>query len=214
MQREIAEAQIRLNALTQEQLSLLSSPEEVEEIECVPTPLAKTVTGDEIHVRLRHGQLAIVPVDELLAEVERRGASYIRGGLEQRNQAQDVYGPIDGFRLRLSVQRVEESPQPGALPGTPRRAALVLQGVFTPTADDLGLTLEQALLPSSPLSQRLRARRSAVGAVTVWVYPDSYAELRSLKKAMWEAGVPLAVRPLADNQPIIFSTLGSKSAAQ
>jgi hypothetical protein len=197
-----------------EALSLLSAPEEVEEIECVPTPLAKTVTGDEIHVRLRHGQLAIVPVDELLAEVERRGASYLRGGLEQRNQAQDVYGPIDGFRLRLSVNRIEESPQPGALPGTPRRAALVLQGVFTPTADDLGLALEQALLPSSPLAQRLRARKSAVGAVTVWVYPDSYAELRSLKKAMWEAGVPLAVRPLGDDQPIVFSTLGSKSAAQ
>jgi hypothetical protein len=214
VQRQIAEAQIHLDALTQEQLSLLSAPEEVEEIECVPTPLAKTVTGDEIHVRLRHGQLAIVPVDELLAEVERRGASYLRGGLEQRNQAQDVYGPIDGFRLRLSVNRIEESPQPGALPGTPRRAALVLQGVFTPTADDLGLALEQALLPSSPLAQRLRARKSAVGAVTVWVYPDSYAELRSLKKAMWEAGVPLAVRPLGDDQPIVFSTLGSKSAAQ
>jgi hypothetical protein len=48
----------------------------------------------------------------------------------------------------------------------------------------------------------------------VWVYPDSYGELRTLKKAMWEAGVPLAVRPLAKGQPIIFSTLGSKSAAQ
>ena len=90
----------------------------------------------------------------------------------------------------------------------------MLQGVFLPTSDDIGMPLEQALLPSSPFSQALRARRSAVGAVTAWVYPDSYAELRSLKKAMWEAGVPLAVRPLADGQPIIFSTLGSKSAAQ
>jgi hypothetical protein len=214
VQREIAEAQIRLHALTQEQLSLMSAPEEVQEVECVPTPLAKTVTGDEIHVRLRHKQLAVVPVDQLLDEVERRGGSYLRGGLEQRNEANDVYGPIDGFRLRLSVERRVESAPAAALPGTPRRSMVVLKGVFLPTSDDIGMTLEQALLPVSQFSQALRARKSAVGAVTVWVYPDSYAELRALKKAMWDAGVPLAVRPLSNDQPIVFSTLGSKSAAQ
>jgi hypothetical protein len=91
---------------------------------------------------------------------------------------------------------------------------MVLQGVFLPTSDDLGVAVDQALLPNSAFSTALRARRTSVGAVTVWVYPDSYGELRTLKKAMWEAGVPLAVRPLGENQPIIFSTLGSKSAAQ
>jgi hypothetical protein len=214
VQRQIAEAQLRLSSLTQEQLSLLSAPEEVQEIECVPTPLAKTVSGDEIHVRLRRGQLAVVPVDELLAEVERRGGSYIRGGLAQRNEASDTYGPIDGFRMRLSVERRVEPVPAGALPGTPQRAMVVLQGVFLPTNDNIGMALDQALLPAAPFSQALRARKSAVGAVTAWVYPDSYAELRILKKAMWEAGVPLAVRPLPTDQPITFSTLGSKSAAQ
>ena len=102
-QREIAEAQIRLNALTQEQLSLLSAATEVEEVETVPTPMAKTVTGDEIHIRLRRGQLAVIPVDELLEEVRVRGGSYLRGGLAQRDAAMDTYGPIDGFRLRLSA---------------------------------------------------------------------------------------------------------------
>jgi hypothetical protein len=213
-QRQIAESQIKLQALTQEQISLLSVPENIEEIETVPTPLAKTVTGDEIHVRLKQGQLAVVPVDALLGEVEARGGSYFRGGLAQRNEASDTYGPIDGFRLRLSVQRYEEEP-PAAVPGAaPKRTAVVLQGVFVPTADDVGIPVDQSLLPTSAFSGALRARRSAVGAVTVWVYPDSYGELRTLKKAMWEAGVPLAVRPLAKGQPIIFSTLGSKSAAQ
>jgi hypothetical protein len=213
-QRQIAEAQIKLHALTQEQVSLLSVPENVEEIETVPTPLAKTVTGDEIHVRLKQGQLAVVPVDALLGEVEARGGSYFRGGLAQRNEASDTYGPIDGFRLRLSVQRYEEEPPAGMPAGAPKRTAVVLQGVFVPTADDVGIPVDQALLPTSAFSGALRARRSAVGAVTVWVYPDSYGELRTLKKAMWEAGIPLAVRPLAKGQPIIFSTLGSKSAAQ
>jgi hypothetical protein len=213
-QRQIAEAQIKLHALTQEQVSLVSMPENVEEIETVPTPLAKTVTGDEIHVRLKQSQLAVIPVDALLGEVEARGGSYLRGGLAQRNEASDTYGPIDGFRLRLSVQRYEEEPPAGMPQGSPKRTAVVLQGVFLPTADDVGIPVDQALLPTSAFSSALRSRRSAVGAVTVWVYPDSYGELRTLKKAMWEAGVPLAVRPLAKGQPIIFSTLGSKSAAQ
>ena len=104
----------------QEQISLMGATEEVEEIESVPTPLAKTVTGDEIHVRLRHGQLAVVPVDALLDEVEQRGGSYFRGGLAQRNEATDTYGPIDGFRLRLSVQRTRRD---GATVGTSRHAA-------------------------------------------------------------------------------------------
>lgn len=214
VQRQIAEAQLKLSSLTQEQLSLLSAPEEVQEIECVPTPLAKTVSGDEIHVRLRRGQLAVVPVRALLEEVEHRGGSYMRGGLAQRDEATDTYGPIDGFRMRFSVERRVEAQPAGAMPGTPQRAMLVFQGVFLPTNDNIGVALDQALLPTSPFSQALRARKSAVGAVTAWVYPDSYAELRVLKKAMWEAGVPLAVRPLPHDHPITFSTLGSQAAAQ
>jgi len=215
VQREIAAAEIRLHELTQEQMSLLSQSADVEEIECVPTPLAKEVTGEEVHVRLKRGQLAVVPADELMAEVERRGADYLKSGLRDRNQAEDVFGPINGFRMRLSVQRYESAALPGQSPLTaPARSTVVLQGVFLPTSDDIGQAVEQALLPDSPLMRALRARRSAAPAVTVWVYPDSYGELRSLKRAMWEAGVPMAVRPLPEGHPIIFSTAGSKSAAQ
>src|SRR5690606_34600417 len=63
VQRAIADAEIKLAQLTQEQVSLISQTPEVEEVECVPTPLAKTVEGDEIHVRLKKGLLAVVPAD-------------------------------------------------------------------------------------------------------------------------------------------------------
>jgi len=215
VQRDIAAAEIRLHQLTQEQLSLLSQSVDVEEVECVPTPLAKEVNGEEIHVRLKRGQLAVVPADELMEEVRRRGADYLRDGLRNRNQAEDVFGPIDGFRMRLSVERVEAPAIPGQSPLTaPERSTIVLQGVFIPTSDDLGQAVEQSLLPDSPLMRALRAKRTAAPTVTVWVYPDSYAELRTLKRVMWEAGIPMAVRPLSEGQPIIFSTAGTKSAAQ
>ncbi len=214
VQRDIAAAEIKLNQLTQEQVSLLAESTEVEEIECVPTPLAKTVTGEEIHVRLKRGQLAVVPADELMNEVQRRGADHLRNGLRSRNEAEDVFGPIDGFRMRLSIERYSTA-LPGASPlNSAEPMEIVMQGVFTPVTDDVGQPLDQALLPNSAFMRALRAKRRAAPAVTVWVYPDSYGELRLLKRAMWDAGAPMAVRPLPHGQPIVFSTAGSKSAAQ
>jgi hypothetical protein len=214
VQRNITAAQIRLHELTQEQVSLLSAPAEIAEIECVPTPLAKTVTGQELHIRLKHGQLAVVPDEALLKEAYGRGADYLRTGLSQHEEAQDTYGPINGFRMRYSVEKYEEV-LPGPSPLTPaRRTALVHTAVFLPTNDNLGQDMEQALLPSSPFMQALRAKRSGAPAVIAWVYPDSYAELRSLKKALWEAAIPLAVRPLSEGKNIVFSTAGTKSEAQ
>jgi hypothetical protein len=214
VQREIAAAEIKLHQMTQEQVSLLSQKPDVQQIECVPTPLAKTVNGEEIHARLRRGQLAVVPAEELFAEVGRRGADHLRNGLRDRNGAEDVFGPIDGFRMRLSVERFDSS-LPSASPlAESRRPTVIMQGVFLPISENIGQPVEQALLPDSPFMRALRAKRTSAPAVTIWVYPDSYNELRTLKRAMWEAGVPMAVRPLAAGQPIIFSTAGTKSAAQ
>jgi hypothetical protein len=214
VQRAIAEAEIKLSELTQEQISLVSQTVDVEEVECVPTPLAKTVEGDEIHVRIKRGMLAVVPTDALLQDAMARGGDYIRSGLRDRSAAEDVYGPIDGFRVRLTLKRHTVAVQgPPGMP-MPPQTALEMQGVFLPVSEDIGQTMEQALLPSSSFMRQLKARKTASPAVTAWVYPDSYGELRTLKRAMWEAGVALAIRPLPHGQPIIFSTSGSKSSAQ
>ena len=214
VQRAIAEAEIKLSELTKEQVSLVSQTTDVEEIECVPTPMAKTVEGDEIHVRIKRGMLAVVPSEALLEEVRARGGDYIRSGLRDRSTVEDVYGPIDGFRMRLTVKRHTVAVQgPPGMP-TPPQTAVELQGVFLPISEDIGQTMDQALLPTSPFMRQLKARRSTSPAVTAWVYPDSYGELRTLKRAMWEAGVALAIRPLPHGQPIIFSTSGTKSSAQ
>jgi hypothetical protein len=214
VQRAIAEAEIKLSELTQVQVSLVSQTVDVEEVECVPTPLAKTVEGDEIHVRIKRGLLAVVPADSLLEEVRARGGDYIRSGLRDRSSVEDVYGPIDGFRMRLTVKRHTIAVQgPPGVP-MPPQTAVELQGVFLPISEDIGQSIDQALMPESPLMRQLRARKTASPAVTAWVYPDSYDELRTLKRAMWESGVALAIRPLPHGQPIIFSTSGTKSSAQ
>ena len=85
VQRAIAEAEIKLSELTKEQISLVSQTVDVEEVECVPTPLAKTVEGDEIHVRIKRGMLAVVPSEALLEEVRARGGDDISSGLRDRS---------------------------------------------------------------------------------------------------------------------------------
>ncbi len=214
VQRAIAEAEIKLSELTQEQVSLVSQTTDVEEIECVPTPLAKTVEGDEIHVRIKRGLLAVVPSDALLEEVRARGGDYIRSGLRDRNAVEDVYGPIDGFRMRLSIKRHTVAVQGPPGVAMPPQTAVELQGVFLPISEDIGQTIDQALLPGSSFMRQLKSRRATSPAVTAWVYPDSYSELRLLKRAMWESGVALAIRPLPHGQPLIFSTSGTTSSAQ
>jgi hypothetical protein len=116
--------------------------------------------------------------------------------------------------MRLTIERHAVTVQ--GPPGMPNstQSAVALQGVFLPISDDLGQTIDQALLPSSAFHRVLKGKRATTPAVTVWVYPDSYSELRTLKRAMWEAGVPMAIRPLPHGQQIVFSTSGSKSSAQ
>jgi hypothetical protein len=206
-QRQIAEAQIKLNALMQEQLSILSQPANVEKLECVPTPIAKGVSGDSIHVRLSHGQLAVIPVAAFVDEFKARGTDYLRSSLATNNEAKDTYGPINGFRMRYQIiEKVLEDDVPGNSRMTnPQRKTLLQRLIFLPTDDDIGIALEQALLPGSEFSRALQDRKSPSDAVIAWVYTDSFEELRLLKKALWDTGVPLAVLPQLPGQQITFS---------
>ncbi|MCA9236961.1 MAG: hypothetical protein KDA44_15905 [Planctomycetales bacterium] len=217
VQRQIVEAQIRLNELTQEQMQLISQPLDVEEVESTPTPIAKSdaVNDDAIHLRLRDGLVSVVPVAALQQEVYRtQGVEYLRRELNSRNQAADVYGPIDGFRMRLRVERYATA-MPGSSPLAPQpRARNVVRGVFLPEASEMGQPLEQAMMPGTALMRALRSRPSNTTAVVAWVYPDSYDELRALKRMLWEQGIPLAVWPLHKDQQIEFSSEGTKAAAQ
>lgn len=215
VQRQISEAQIRLSELTQEQIRLVSLPMEVEEVESTPTPLATTVKDDAIYLRLKHGNAALVPVDELKDAVLRSDSrEYLSGSLRNRDQAADLFGPIDGFRMRFRIERYAEV-APGAAQGRmAARVSQVVKAEVFPDIDDIGQPLEQALLPGSPLMRAVDRRSSNSTPLVAWVYPDSYDELRSLKKALWERDVPLAVWPLGENEQIRFSTNGTKASAQ
>jgi hypothetical protein len=211
VQRELLQSQIKLDQLTQEHLALASSAEEVETIECVPTPLAKEVDIPSIHLRLRKGLVSIVPVEKLQEEFQVH-AEGIRRRLQSSSQVVETFGPIDGYRAKLTV--VKRSPVGGPIAGQRRENVLETFVEFLPVSEDIGQTVEQALLPGSVLHEYMESQRRQSPPVDVWLYTDSFGEFRPLKRALWEQGYSVAIRPLRPGDQIGASPYGSKSAAQ
>ncbi|TWU21901.1 hypothetical protein [Bythopirellula polymerisocia] len=214
VQKRIAEYQLTLDALTKEQLGLLTGPETVEELESVPTPLAREVDGNAIHLRLKKGLVSIVPFDELLGEVQNH-VDDIRRRLQASDHVVDTFGPIDGYRIRMTVSRAQD---PSSLGGP--RAGHIQRIIFDqyaevlPTSEGIGQDVEQALMPGGSLYTYLQQHRRTSPSVVVWLYTDSFDDFRLLKRTLWEMGYSLATRPMLPGSNIGASPHGTKAAAQ
>jgi hypothetical protein len=219
VQRKIRESQIRLDELTREQLSLAAAPPMVEEVETVSTPLARQVNGEEIHLRLKGGLVSIVPIQSLMDEIYPR-VDQLRRTLQERGNVVETFGPIDGYRLRLTLSRSVTPPSFAApvhlqSPGShPRSNQIEQYFKFLPVSDSLGQNVEQALLPGAALKKLLEAHRQNATPMTIWVYTDSFDAFRILKRTLWEMNFPVAVRPMAMGDQIGASPHGTRSAAQ
>ena len=214
VQRRIVAAEIKLDELTQQQVGLLSGPETVEELESVPTPLAREVDGETIHLRLKNGLVSVVPLNELLAEVQNH-ANDIGRRLQSSDEVVETLGPIDGYRVRMTVLRVND---PGSMHGP--RAGELQRPTFEqfaeilPTSESIGQDVELALVPGGSLYQYLQAHRRQAPAVVIWLYTDSFDDFRLLKRTLWEMGFAMATRPLMPGTNIGASPHGTKAAAQ
>lgn len=178
----------------------------------LPTPMAKTVFGEELHFRLRGGRLAVVPIDRLLEEIQRDFQRSAAGSREGRMDS--AVGPIQGFVARYEMDKSHESVSRGGRVGTATRIQLVSM-VLEPMAEPHGQPLDQVLADSGNLLDiELAGRSPDKTTVTVWVYPDSFAEFRKLKEHLYARGFATAARPLPMNRPIAGGPQGSKSTAQ
>ena len=213
VQQELLQSQIKLEALTQEQLALASAPEEVEEIECLPTPLAKEVDVPSIHLRLRKGLVSVVPVEALQEELRSHTHEIIRR-LQLNSKVVETVGPIEGYRARAVFIKRARRLLGGPTVGQREENVLETYTEFLPNADDIGQNVEQALLPGSALLEFLHSHRRDSPPVDVWLYTDSFNEFRTLKKSLWEMGFSVAIRPMQLSDTIGASPYGTKSAAQ
>ena len=210
--RTLAEARQRLEEMERERQRVESSEPEPVLVESYPTPLSKTVDGEEVHFQLRGGRLAHIPLKKLLdrfkADVQRQIYKLL-----ELPEVSDTVGPEGGFRLRYTMEREEVALETQLKSGRGTYASLK-QWTLIPVSAQIGEPLEAALAEGSSFRQTLAALRPDKTTVTIWVYPDSFAEFRQLRKELYRQSYAVAGRPLPEDTPIGGSPKGSKSAAE
>lgn len=181
-------------------------------LEHLPTPMARTVFGTEIHFRLQGGRLAYVPWDEMIERMKIDARDHV-AKLREVPRAEFSLPVIHGFGARYILRRADLLIETRA--GRATQSGVELEKIYFVDAEsNLGQPVSQALETGSELRSRLAVMRPETTTVTIWVYPDGFDDFRALKAGLFKLGFLTAARPLPDGQPIGGAPDGSRSAAQ
>ncbi len=209
LEKSLALSRTRLEQISQEKNGIDSAPPPTIEIKTYPTPLSQTVYGKELHFQLKGGRIAFIPLEELLEKFKRRAHEQL-DRLRDTREFSDMVGPVDGFRLKYILERVDVGPESGHAGSY----AQLRKYTLLPMSDELGESLDEALAPQSRFRTALSGMDANRTTVTLWTYDDCYPIFRELRRQLHDVGFGVAGRPLSQGQPIGGSPRGSKSAAQ
>ena len=208
----IAVASSELEQLEKDRKAVAESEAAPVTLKHLPTPMAKTVFGKEIHFRLKGGRVAHVPFRAFLDKFRQDAARKMKR-LHHSPSVTETIGPLEGFRMRYHLRRGERRIETGA--GTLLQKYGELDYFeLVPVAEELGERLDSAFREDSRFRSVLSGHARQQTTVTIWVYPDSFADYRKLKQYLFELGFLTAARPLPDSELIGGSPRGNRSAAQ
>ncbi len=209
-QAELVAARGELARLSQDQTALSRPTPAV--LQHLPTPMAKTVFGTEVHFRLLGGRLTYVPWDEMIAALKADAPNHIHK-LRDAPRAEMSLPVIAGFGARYVLQRAETEVQTRI--GVATQSKIELEKIYFVDAEaNLGVPLADALKTGSQFRSQLAGQRPQQSTVTIWVYPDSFDQFRELKAELFKQGFLTAGRPLPAGHPIGGSPDGSRSSAE
>ena len=177
-----------------------------------PPPLAKTVFGREEHFRLHNGLIVHVPMREIGDRLQNEMKNKM-WKLKETPQIMETFGPLGDFYVRYLLVRSERKIRTETGPLV-RTVVELDHFELQPVTETLGVPVSTALQSGSSFDQRLSQYDASEVTITVWTYPDSYAELRQLKESLWKRGFLVAARPLQAGIPISGSPHGTRSAAE
>jgi len=211
-EQEMSELEKQLANLLQQQGDIQSIEQSTAILQHLPTPMAKTVFGRELHVMMRGNKTAVIPWERLISLLKseaRRSA--------ERNSQKDRFvnqlGPVDGFLMTYGLKS-----QSGIMSdGSSTRLARTIElekFELEPTADVIYESVAETMAAGGRLRLELASYTAQHTTVTVWVYPDSFNEFRILKEKLFTVGFLCAARPLPFNVRIGASPRGSASTAQ
>lgn len=211
-QRELAAARAELGGLQRSVQVAEGSIPKTAIIEHLPTPMAKTVFGKEVHFQLAGGKITYVPWDELVEKLQEEARQKM-WRLKEVAQITETIGPIGGFLMRYQLKRTQKAITTRV--GTSVQQRVELDNfVLLPVDDTLGEPIAEGFLEGSKLHSVLMQNRPDKTTITIWTYPDSFNEFRDLKQELFSRGYLTASRPMPDGVPIGGSPHGTRSAAQ
>lgn len=182
-------------------------------IESYPTPISRAVDGPESHLMLSNGRVVFVPIEPLV-ELFQDQAKRKAYQLTDQPELTDTIGPIDGFRLRYTLERHDVAPDGPRGTGRGGSYARLQRWTLMPTSNELGEPARLAMEQGSDFHRTLAKILPGRTTITIWVYPDSFDAFRQIRKELYRLGYTIAARPLPPGTPISGSPEGSKSAAQ
>ena len=208
---EISRIEKELAELSGERERIEGEPEPIIAVAHLPTPMAKTVFGDELHFRLKDNLVSVVPIERLIEEMKQEMQRSLQSSRE--GQLETAIGPVRGYVAHVEMNRSSELISRG---GQIRNATGVEVTGMTiePLKEPHGQHISNVLAGSSELDIELAGRDPATTTITVWVYPESFAAFRQLKEHLYRKGFATAARPLPQDFPIGVSRNGSRSTAQ
>jgi hypothetical protein len=189
-----------------------SATDTTDVIEHLPTPMARTVFGQELHFRLQNGRLTYLPWDDLVQKLKDEAGQKL-WKLKDATLVHEEAGPVGGFRIRYALKRVEHS-MPSKLGPVSQRRIELDHFQLVPTSEDLGEPIEKVWKDGSQLRGILAAHPPKQATITVWVYPDGFEQFRQLKTELFQKGYLTAARPMPAGRLIGGSPQGTRSASQ
>ncbi len=201
--RHLLELTEELQGLELSKKSLESSSKKIVTLENVPSQLGKKVEGHEGFFCLRNSKVSHVPMNIF--------KEHLRGYFQQptrrfQENIDDQFGPVENYYFHFQAS-LHESREPEGLVHT-----IVFDlGECIPVNNNIGESVETALKNNSDFQQKLKLYLQDTSTITLFVYPDSFNELRILKKFLMDNGYNIAFRPMPVGQEITFSPNGSAS---
>ena len=179
------------------------------------TPVSQPVLAEQFMFELRQGRIVFIDMARLLAEV-RLGLEDTAQRLRSQRRVEGSAGPVGPFRLRYTFAR-----ESGALDGIAAGLEATTSFRYSlnewqvePITEPRGETADEALAAGSAFRQVVDSLDPRQSAVTIWVYPDSFAAYRRLRDYLHDRDLVVAARPLPNNVPIAASPRGSVSRGQ
>ena len=181
-------------------------------LEHLPTPMAKTVFGDEAHFRLLAGRIVEVPWDQLVQRLKQEAPDKL-WKLRDAPSITETIGPIDGFRMHYTLRKVNGQTHQRTETVAQQRIELE-RFTLSAVPGVIGETVDAALAENSAFARAVARRDPRRTTITVWTYPDGFEDFRRVKQWLHDRGFLSAGRPLPEGFPIGGAPTGTRSAAQ